>query len=196
VREIFLGDSYDLVKRFWAQTLRPIAPLYTHPKFVPANLISRYTALTSIPLFGPLIKDAFGLFLDPHTGICLPNDRESLDGATASHVSPTFLVRINKELEPKYAICFDQAFHRTNALSRQGQMRAKAEFLRAHNITSFYYVSHAPFLFMSSSPDTTHELYSCLLSAGLPSSRFEFFNVLPATIRMGGATYGNDEQNR
>lgn len=30
VCELYLGDSYDLIKRFWSESLRSIAPLYAH----------------------------------------------------------------------------------------------------------------------------------------------------------------------
>src|SRR6266478_6504291 len=33
VHEKYLGDSYDLVKRFWCESLGPVAPLYAHPRF-------------------------------------------------------------------------------------------------------------------------------------------------------------------
>jgi hypothetical protein len=48
--EKYLGDSYDLIKRFWHEALEPIAPLYAHPKFIPADLRTRFTTLTSIPI--------------------------------------------------------------------------------------------------------------------------------------------------
>ena len=36
--EQWLGDSYDLVKRFWKKSLEPVAPLYSHPRFVPSTI--------------------------------------------------------------------------------------------------------------------------------------------------------------
>ncbi len=36
MKEKYLGDSYDLVKRFFCDILRPIAPLYAHQKTLAA----------------------------------------------------------------------------------------------------------------------------------------------------------------
>lgn len=40
--ERFLGDSYDLVKRFWAESLRPIGELYADIAFVPEKLREKF----------------------------------------------------------------------------------------------------------------------------------------------------------
>jgi len=40
-----LGDSYDLVKRFWAEALGPGGTLYAHPRFVPAALVAHVQEL-------------------------------------------------------------------------------------------------------------------------------------------------------
>jgi hypothetical protein len=50
VRGIYLGDSYDIVKRFWSESLRAVAPLLAHPRFVPADIRMQYTSVTSIPV--------------------------------------------------------------------------------------------------------------------------------------------------
>jgi hypothetical protein len=73
----FLGDSYDLVKRFLAQTVNPIATIYAHPKFVPEEMREKYTKLTTIPVLGSAPEGRFGILLDPDTGI-------SLSGKTTS----------------------------------------------------------------------------------------------------------------
>jgi hypothetical protein len=49
LRGIYLGDSYGIVKRFWSESLRSIAPLYAHPRFVTPGIREQYTAVTSIP---------------------------------------------------------------------------------------------------------------------------------------------------
>ena len=44
--EKYLGDSYDLVERFFSQVLDPIARLYAHSKFVPPEIRDPYTKIT------------------------------------------------------------------------------------------------------------------------------------------------------
>lgn len=172
VRGIYLGDSYDLVKRFWAESLRPLAPLYSHPRFVPAGIRARYTAVTSIPVLDTdnLPREPFGLLLDPHTGIPMPS--ESLAEPTASHAPLPFIVQIHERLRPAYMICFDQSYHRHHELSRPEQLEKKREFLRGQGINSFYYDSHAPFLFMARAAQTLTAARSRLVSLGVPEERF------------------------
>jgi hypothetical protein len=124
MRGIFLGDSYDLVKRFWCESLKSIAPLYAHPRFVASGIRPQYTAVTSIAILdsrpdsrpdGP-----FGLLFDPDTGIPLPTESPGL--TNASHVSLPFMVQTDDELHPQYMICFDQSYHRQHELSKCPQV--------------------------------------------------------------------------
>lgn len=55
----FLGDSYDMVKRFWADLLRHTAPLYADPRFYQdddkskeVGLQREFTRLTGIRIYG------------------------------------------------------------------------------------------------------------------------------------------------
>src|SRR5262249_45994777 len=100
MREIYLGDSYDLVKRFWAESLRLVAPLFAHPRFVPAGIRPQYTAVTSIHVCAAnkLPEGPFGLLLDPNTGIPLP--AESSTEASASHAPLPFIVQVNASMRP------------------------------------------------------------------------------------------------
>jgi hypothetical protein len=117
VRGDYLGDSYDLVKRAWSDSLGAVGPLYAHPRFVPVGLRAQYTAVTSIPILDldALPGRPYGLFLDPHTGIPLPD--ESVRRATASHASLTFIVEVIESLRPAYMVCFDQSHHRRHELT-------------------------------------------------------------------------------
>lgn len=112
MRDIFLGDSYDLVKRFWRGQLHYLAPLYAHPRFVLGPLRARYTALTMIPVLDPdnPPEAPYSLFFDPHTGIPLAEDTDS--NATISHAPLPYIVKENARLRPHYMICFDQSVHR------------------------------------------------------------------------------------
>ena len=177
MRDIYLGDSYDLVKRFWFENLSSIAPLFAHPKFVPSRIRDRYTTLTKIPIldFASLPNNPFAIFLDPHTGIPLPT--ESLGGATVSHASLPFIVEIIKKYHPSYMICFDQSYHRRHQLTTERQRGLKRDFLREQGIASFYYISHAPFLFMAEKDATLIAVRTHLIELGIPEKT-------PITIRL------------
>lgn len=171
MREIFLGDSYDLVKRVWCQTLRDIAPLYAHPRFVPQKLQTKYTMVTGIPMLDPACDSSFGILLDPHTGIPLP--QESVHKATASHAPLSFIMDMNEELHPGYIVCFDQSYHRAGGLTRQQQRSDKRRFLSKRGVLSFYYVSHAPFLFAAAKVEILDAIHARLVSIGIPECLFE-----------------------
>jgi hypothetical protein len=172
VRERYLGDSYDLVKRFWAEALTTLGPLYAHPRFVPAAIRPRYAAVTRIPVLDPGEPPAapFGLLFDPHTGIPLPADGRVQ--ATAAHAPLPFIVRVNARLRPAHMICFDQSHHRRHELPKAGQLERKRDLLRAEGIDSFYYVSHAPFLFTAGRSDALAAVQRRLVSVGVPPERF------------------------
>jgi hypothetical protein len=175
VHEKYLGDSYDLVKRFWCESLGPLAPLYAHPRFVPSPIRSHYTAVTKIPILDARPEGAFGLLLDPHTGVPVADGLSS--SASVSHAPLSFIVELNQKLRPEYIICFDQSFHRKHKLTKEERREKKMTFLRERGIHSFYYVSHAPFLFAA---QTTHMLVSvldCLISQGIPKSRFQSLDI-------------------
>src|SRR5438552_14005170 len=126
VHEKYLGDSYDLVKRFWCESLGPVAPLYAHPRFVPSPIRSQYTAVTKIPILDARPEGAFGLLLDPHTGVPVADGLSS--SASVGHAPLSFIVELNQKLRPEYLICFDQSYHRKHSLSKKGQMEAKTDF--------------------------------------------------------------------
>jgi hypothetical protein len=131
-----------------------------------------YTAVTSIPVLDTddLPEEPFGLLLDPHTGIPLP--AESPAGVTASHAPLPFIVQVNERLRPAYMICFDQSYQRQHELGRLEQLEKKREFLQGQGIGSFYYDSHAPFLFMAGEAETLTAARSRLVALGVPEERF------------------------
>lgn len=169
--EKYLGDSYDIIKRFWHEALAPIAPLYAHPKFIPAELRTRFTTLTLIPMLDSHPK-TFGLLIDPHTGIPLPKEDEIR--ATVSYASLPFIVETERELSPLYMVCFDQSYHRKHELDKKGQRAEKMRFLQKQGLSSFYYVSHAPFLFVAREPVVLKSIRDRLLALGIPAIRLEF----------------------
>ena len=173
MRRDYLGDSYDIVKRFWAERLSPIAPLFAHPRFVPIEIRPVYERLTGMRVLQEEVAPTrpFGLFLDPHTGISLPDARRQR--SASSHTTPAFIVEILADWEPRYLICFDQAHDRLRGLTRIEQRRNKSAALHEQGISSFYYVSHAAFLFASIEQATLAEIRRCLLESGLPAERLE-----------------------
>src|SRR5271166_4736257 len=94
----FMGDSFDLVKRFWAEALGRIAPLYAHPQFVPVEIRESYQRLTTIPVLPTHPQGGFGILLDPHTGIPLPLNTGR--ASRLSHATLSFIARVNEELHP------------------------------------------------------------------------------------------------
>jgi hypothetical protein len=175
MKEKYLGDSYDLVKRFFSQVLDPIARLYAYPKFVPDDIVGSYEKVTTIPILpetGP--GGRFGILLDPDTGVRLPAKvDDTVHHVSPRHVTLQFIVDLNIERHPEYMICFDQSHHRKHEHSREDQRKAKMEFLRTHGIPSFYYASHAPFLFASQKSETLRLILERLMSVGIPGCRFE-----------------------
>lgn len=132
-----------------------------------------YTALTDIPVRN-LERNSptpFGLLLDPDTGINMCT--ESPQNCSRTHASLPFILEVFDSLQPRYMICFDQSYHRRHKLNKQQQLDRKREFLESNGVESFYYDSHAHFLFMSKSAKTLNELKSRLIARGVPPERFE-----------------------
>lgn len=69
-------------------------------------------------------------------------------------------------------ICFDQSYRRQHDLTTPEQLERKREFLQARGIGSFYYDSHAPFLFMAERPELLAAVKDRLVSLGVPEERF------------------------
>ena len=62
----YLGDSFDIVKRFWAERLNPIAPLLAHPLFIPAGIREAFSDVVGMPVLeGDSAPAEFGLFWIP-----------------------------------------------------------------------------------------------------------------------------------
>jgi hypothetical protein len=171
MHEKYLGDSYDFAKRFLGEALSPIARLYAHPDFVPASIRERYTQVTRTPIFpNERPQDRFGVLLDPDTGV-------ALGAATRRHASLSSIIEINSELGPDYIVCYDQSYHRKHDLGHEGQRGIKMMFLRERGLPSFYYVSHAPSLFVARDERILNGLYERLMSEGIPKQRFELSKV-------------------
>ena len=170
MHERYLGDSYDIVKRYWGQLLSPIAPVCVHPRFVPQNLQDAFTKLTNIPVWVATDDrdEQYSLLLDPHTGIPLP-DAANQD-VRISHAPIEFIARLFDDTKLAFVICFDQTTNRQHDLSIHDQRDSKRDALAQRGVFSFYYLSHAPFLFASKSRDVLNQVRHELLDAGIPES--------------------------
>jgi hypothetical protein len=170
VRDIYLGDSYDIVKRFWRAVLRHVAPLYAHPKFVPDTLQEDFTALTEIPLLNlqRLPPEHFGVLLDPDTGIPHPNARSQR--VSRKHAPLKFISELFSDCGALYVVCFDQSRVRSKIEKLETQHEKKRKHLFSLGVFSFYYVSHAPFLFMAKQDDIITKVRKAILDAGVPET--------------------------
>lgn len=171
MKQHFLGDSYDAVKRLWQEAFSGWAPLFAEPRYIPKDIQDAFTTVTRIPLLNARRPSVYSIFNDPDTGIRLPDRKNQMEGAT--HVN---LATIANQLNIPGVRCvltFDQSQHRESGFSRADQRNAKASWLRAHGFFAFYYVSHAPFLFAF--PENTHmeTMRNRLLAIGIPEIRID-----------------------
>ena len=171
MKRSYLGDSYDAVKRSWAQALAEWAPLYTEPRFVTDDIRDEFTRLTGVPMLPGHVSGAYGILNDPDTGIRLPGEDNQSESRT--HIT---LITIKDQLTrraPRVVTTFDQSDYRHNKLNRDEQRLAKMRYLADAGLYAFYYVSHAPFLFAFPDGDDRLLLRERLLAFGIPDNRFE-----------------------
>jgi hypothetical protein len=167
----YLGDSYDAVKRLWAEIFHDWAPLYAEKRFIPDEMSNEFTLLTKIQILPAMPQNSYCILNDPDTGIRLPGEKNQNEGRT--HISiPTIAKQLNKN-GVKCVITFDQSHYRDNRGSHTEQRRAKMIGLRDMGFQSMYYVSHAPFLFAVTTPQELKELKQLLIVAGIPANRLE-----------------------
>jgi len=172
MERVKLGDSYDAVKRLWQEALEKWkAPLYADPQFVHEELRAEYTRLTRIPVLVEAPSGPYSILNDPDTGIRHPRSVNPREGRT--HIA---LHRIAEQLRPtnvRAVITYDQSYNRHKKESFMEQRQDKMRYLAKKGLFSFYYASHAPFLFTCRSARTQKELRELLLSFGIPAPMFE-----------------------
>jgi len=171
MRREYLGDSYDAVKRLWRDLLLERAPIHATACFIPEDMREDYTQLTGIPILTDELPHGHSILNDPDVGIRLPGERNQREGRT--HIS---VASIKRQLQDSGALCaitFDQSDYRQSPLDRQQQRQAKMTALMDAELSAFYYVSHAPFLFSFPNEQATQEVRTILTSAGMPDTRFE-----------------------
>jgi hypothetical protein len=171
VHRKYLGDSYDAVKRMWQQIFEAWAPLYAEPRFISEGLRKDFTHMTNIPIMTAGQQGGFTLFNDPDTGIRLPGQSNQQEGR--SHITiDTILLQLRIK-GTRCVITFDQSHYRLPDMPREEQRRVKMRELSDGNSFSFYYVSHAPFLFAFPTASLLKKTRTMLVKSGIPNERFQ-----------------------
>ena len=161
----YLGDSYDIVKRFFCEALRRLGyTVYIDPMFT-GEWSGEETALyrfLGVERFTPgsACSSMTALFLDPDTGVNRKGSRH--------HVSYERVV--SEAQRHKIVFAFDQGFSR--GMAPEPQVHKKIEAITALGCLAIYYNSHARFLFVSRERSDLERLRNELVSQGLPSWRF------------------------
>lgn len=70
-------------------------------------------------------------------------------------------------------VCFDQSHKREAGFGAGEQRAVKRAHLNQRGWFSFYYVSHAPFLFASRSDLVLDRIIATLVASGIPAARLE-----------------------
>jgi hypothetical protein len=163
VNSNWFGDSYDIVKRFFVETLRSCGYLV----YIDPMPTGDWTAIEPrfLKFLGAQhVRDALtigesALFVDPDTGIAAVTSRK--------HTSIAKIV--NYLQRHTIVFVFDQSFSRNAApLAQLHEKLRQVQGLGAHG---FYYDSHARFLFMSNSSPKLLAFRDALLNTGLPAHR-------------------------
>ena len=159
----FLGDSFDLVKRFFCQEIAKLGYTVSVDPMFTGDWNGREQAFFRLICAQPELSTNesrhTALFIDPDTGV-----REN---GGKQYVSFDRLLR--EASSNALVFSFDQSF------SRQAEpdkvMVRKLATIKAQGRHGMYYNSHARFLFVSSQQVRLRELRDHLVSLGLPSER-------------------------
>jgi hypothetical protein len=167
----YLGDSYDALKRMWQELLSDWAPLYAAPAYIPADLRKEFTQLTRIPILKTRHPSKYSILNDPDTGIRLPDETNQKEGRT--HISIDTIINQLKNSGAQCVITYDQSNYRNIGMKLNEQRKEKMGRILSEGFHSFYYVSHAPFLFAVPNIDALSRIQVILKNAGMPDNRFE-----------------------
>jgi hypothetical protein len=167
----YLGDSYDAVKRMWQELLSGWAPLHAEPRFLPRELRQDFTQLTRIPMLTNGRPVPYSILNDPDTGIRLPGEQNQTEGRT--HISIQTIIDQLRNNGVRCVITYDQSHYRNIELNLNEQRQAKMSRLAEEGLHSFYYVSHAPFLFAVPDTDALQQIHEILKNAGIPEDRLD-----------------------
>ena len=161
----YLGDSYDIVKRFFCHELSILGYAVVIDAMLTGNWSKDseqkfHRFIGAEPQVGaPPIHARTSLFLDPDTGINAKGGKQ--------HVSFDRLAR--EATDYKLVFAFDQSFSRQ--VKAKMVMREKLLDLASRGCHAMYYDSHARFVFVTREGAALDELHSHLLSLGMPALR-------------------------
>jgi hypothetical protein len=159
----YLGDSYDIVKRYFCEAMRLLGyHVYVDP--MPTGdwcgQIDMFLRFLNARSHTELTKQPAALFLDPDTGVRSGKETEF-------HTS---LQRVASEcMRYDLVFAFDQSFSRSSP--PRLQMDAKLSALAKLGCFGMYYDSHARVLFASRNSERIVQLSKLLVDQGLPAQR-------------------------
>ena|ERR1035437_3079743 len=179
MKENYLGDSFDIVKKFLIQSLAPGAewvaiPMFSHEfksddiqafeEFLGVQVISK-SVITKYNRIGYLtaLDQYHYIFIDPDKGIRLkPTD-------SVEHISGEELVKLCREIPTRLLLVYDQSFDRGK--KRDEEIEEKLSYFQKERIYRFMYKSHACFIVLSASEAVCQNAYDHLLNSGLPGRK-------------------------
>jgi hypothetical protein len=168
----YLGDSYDIVKRFFCDAVRALGySVYVDPMYTGAwtptqsRSFLRFLGAQTLGAITPPTRAA--LLIDPDTGI---RARRS-----SAHVSFEDVVARCRQFS--IVIVFDQSFSRGPAV--RTDLVRKLGILRKLGVRGVYFDSHARFLICGSKPAPVMRFQKSLTRMGLPRERF--VGISPST---------------
>jgi len=161
----YLGDSYDVVKRFFCGIARSAGyAVYIDPMFTgdwtsqQRATFFRFLGARELGASSPQFPAA--LLVDPDTGV----------RSTPGRAHTTFTSITSRCDRFALVIVFDQAFPRGN--NGREIITSKLASLRTLGIRGVYYDSHARFLVCGKSSARVMRFHKALIQAGLPAARF------------------------
>ncbi len=158
----WFGDTYDIVKRFFASALHELDyDVYIDPMLT-GDWDGKEERLYEFLKMRP-VKDArntmSALFLDPDTGI----------GSVPSPKHTTISSMVGQLETHEIVYSFDQSFSRGS--DPAAQMNVKLATVSEQGAFGFYFDSHARFLFCSADEVRLKKLGDHLRHKGIPSQR-------------------------
>ena len=170
MRRTYLGDSYDAVKRMWQDVLAGWAPLNAERSLIPDDLKKDFTTITRIPMLTDKQTGKYSILNDPDVGIRLPGQENQSE--SISHITINTIIGQIKN-GAQCVVTFDQSNYRNLGIKREAQHAIKLNTLGQRQICSFYYESHAPFLFALSSKEAFLDLLKIFKEEGIPGKRLQ-----------------------
>ncbi len=161
----FLGDSYDVVKRYFVEQLRKLGyRVLVDPRSRGdwGDEEELFLKFLNVERVGGAIDEyaeTTALFIDPDTGVS--------EKSGAAHASYSELGAACSRHALVFA--FDQSFSRGG--DKLSKMHEKMKSMNNVGCHAMYYSSHAAFLFVSRDSARLHALKLALLESGLPEGR-------------------------